>query len=237
MAAKCITVAELRSFKDKDGLAYKLNVFNDAELESVINQNVEWIEKLCGNKFRRLNEVWKLDGSGTDILRFPPSISYPLITVTEVKKLTDTDDIRADEEILTEDDDFVNCGHYLRKKVSYDTSRLLTGSGSYFVRGTKNWQVSGIWGQDCPEQIKRILKLLSVETLIPGVSKLKSGPAMSESIGDYSVSYGSVGSLSVSNTVLTGFGDIDRILGIYVNFSSLFSRDDTAAYLISSTPV
>lgn len=223
-----VTVAQLRAFKKSDGSLYDFTGFTDGDLQTALDESEELIEKVCHTRFYRATETWYFNGDDSKFLRFTPSVMYPVYTVSELLEV-DADGDTVDTWV--ENEDFVVQPHYLLA-VSADEGervRSLTGRG-YFPVGVRNFKITGLWGNSTPDTIRRVTKLLSLETLKPGVTSLKSGELQSESWPDYSVTYRYQSPSSVVATLGTGFTEIDRLLARYVNHAGLVMQHPHLAF-------
>jgi len=235
-----ISVRELRAFKNPKTLKTVFPTdLPDSYIESMCDLALETIERLTRNRFRKYQETWRIDGSGTNVLRFPPCIPYPLLSVTNVRLLADKDTI---EEELVLDEDYVNCGHFLKIADWGNPSiRKLVGNrtgNGYFERGVKNYEIVGVWGMEtAPAAIKHAVSLLTVELTYPGVLGLQSQMVAQQSWPDYTVTFKAANVGSTSSVTLTEYAEIDRLIKPYANWSTLFMRGDTVAYLVSSEEV
>ncbi len=228
----CVNTRQLRQFKDKTGVVYPLTGFSDQELQDTLDEAEALVERVCGTRFYTLYESWLFDGSGTELLRFPPLVPYPLLSVSEVAEVSSLGDI---DEYWVEGTDFVANAHFL-------TAGAVGGGSSVRVRrafstlgfwpaGLRNIRITGLWGwASCPQAVARAIKILAVETLIPGVAGLNSGDVSQQSWPDYTVSFRTDGGKQSP----TGYLYVDRLLSGYISWSSLFLRDRAGANLVSS---
>ena len=231
-----VSVQELRGFiNPKTRLPYVPADMPDTYLESILDFVVEDVERTTRNRFRLYRETWRIDGSGTNLLHFPPSIPYPLVVVEGLSLLADNATV---EETLIENEDFVNCGLFLKIANYGDitTRRHLSISPccSVFSRGVKNYEITGQWGMTTPPLgIKRAVMLLSVEMILPGATGMQTQLVAQQSWPDYTVTFrGS--KYDASSVMLTEYSEVDRLIKPFVNWSTLFMRGDTVAYLVSS---
>jgi len=224
-----VTVAQLRAYKRSNGEIYALSAFSDAELQACLDEAEELVEKITGTRYWESNETWYLDGQDSHYLRFTPIIGYPLLSATE---LLEVDENGAEIEEWVENEDFVNNGHYLLAVDVDDSARVGTiVSNGYFPAGVKNFKLTGVWGEcrtaDVPEALKRVIKLLALETVAPGLTGASKSDVQSEEWPDYKVSYRS-GSEKVATA--TGFKELDRILHRYTAGAAMFLHDEHRQY-------
>jgi len=231
-----VSVLEFRSFKDKNGDLYNLAGFTDIELQSFLAGAEELITRITHNKFASYNESWLVDGTGDPALIFTPRITYPLLSVTRVEELDSGFSIN---DTFVEDVDFVNRGHYLlagRSGVDPYSPRVeILSLGNYWSKGLKNYRVVGIWGMgETPEIIKRVIKLLAMEMLSPGVTQLSSSDVESFRLGDYAVKYRANSKAVEWSSRMTGFPELDRLIMPFISYAGMIMNSTEYSYLESS---
>lgn len=225
-----VTVAELKAFKQPSGAVYNISTggkgFSDDEIQTAIDDAEELVEKITHQRWYPSTETWYLNGFDSKYLRFPPTINYPLLVVTELLEI-DSDENTVDTWV--ENDDFVNHKHYLLAVENNDTERTGTVvTGGYFPEGIRNFKLAGIWGTaSCPKTVERVTKLLALEILSPGITHLSRSEIATKSWPDYTVTYRGGGTPSAGGT---GFMELDRLLHRYVNFAGMMLHDEMQAY-------
>lgn len=232
-----VTVAELKAFKKPDGTTYNISTggkgFTDDEIQLAINEAEELVEKITHQRWYSSVETWYLCGFDSKFLRFTPTIEYPLLVVTSLLEV-DEDDNTVDTWV--ENTDFVNQKHYLLAIETDDNDRIgtITAQGS-FPEGIRNFKLAGIWGtESCPKAVERVMKLMALESLSPGITYLSRSEISSKSWPDYSVTYRGGGQPSAGGT---GFMELDRILHRYVNLAGLMLHDEMRAYPLEQAAI
>lgn len=225
-----ITISVLKDFKDRNGTVYNLSNWTDDEIQAAIDEAEELVERITETRFYAATETWYLSGQGSRFLRLTPKINYPLLSVDSLLEVDESD---STIDTWEEDTDFVNNGHYLLAVDIDDSARIGTIiSNGYFPEGVKNFKLTGSFGSctlaNCPEAIKRVIKLLALESISPGMSYLTRREVVQQSWPDHSVTYRS-GQRNVQNSA-TGFEELDRILARYKNYASLFLHDEMTQY-------
>lgn len=232
-----VTLDELKQTKDQNGNVYDLSMFTDEELQSMLDAAEEQIQKVTGNVFGPFEETWHIDGSGEDVLMFPPAITYPLLEIDSVEEI-DLDG--AVIETLIEGTDIINNAHYLRINFSrtWEPRRRVAINGVPFVKGLRNYKVVGTWGMwETPAIVKKAIALLAIEMLMPGTTYAGDGNVESFRLGDYAVKFGNSQYDKTYRKHLTGHPLLDAWLRPYVNYSTLVFNHVEFADLIDSTYV
>lgn len=150
----------------------------------------------------------RFNGSGSDILYFPPMTSENLSAITTVKDLSCCTDA-----ITYDNSDLINFGHWVQ--INEACSGTTTCS-SIFPCGDNNIEVCGSWGKTMPAAIKRAIIMLALEGIEPGLSGLANPNGVrSATWEDFRISY------SVEERprglMTTGYQEIDDLLVLYTN--------------------
>lgn len=207
-----------------NGRVVDLTAFTDAELEEAIVLAEKMIEGITNDIFYTLsNQTYSFDGKGLSKIWFPPRVPYKLLELTSTKFI---DIVSGDEEILVEDEDFIRYEHYLEMTREYGRSprERTFGSSSSFYKGQKNIQIVGDWGRTVtPPEIKYVTRVLAIERLKPGSTKISGSDISQASWPDFAISVRGAGEGGHDITGgTTGYPDLDRMLARHINYIDLF---------------
>jgi len=182
---------------------------DDDLITDLINQATEYIERYCGRRFKKTiytNEEIDSDGSGTLFIKNYPIDSASSFTLKERNSESNEDDW----DTVDSEDYFVN----------YDAGLIYKVADGLWVKGRKMYRVSYTAGYDFNNSTtylsdtgagdleyaiwKLVKSVYDKKTIISGIR--------SESIGDYSVSYG---------RELYASSEIKEILDRYAKFDTI----------------
>jgi hypothetical protein len=215
-----ITADEVKCKKIGGVVVEQVKLYTDAEIEEEIAFIEQWIELITGDIFYTKIETNEFDGNGLTRLFFPPDIPYQvqIENITSVKDF-DTDGLLLDTFI--EGEDFVPREFFLEIALSFpeDTPRRGILRGGVWPRGQKNIHIEASWGlEETPGTIKKAACLLVLEKLIPGSTGMAPQDVIQAVWPDFTISYKSEKAFGMT----TGFAEVDRLLMLHLNHSSLF---------------
>jgi len=235
-----LTVSGLKAFRPSGSTAaLDFTNWSDNELQTILDEVEEIFEKATQNKFHSLSDTVYVSGEDQSFLFLPQhaSYSYPIISVTSVEEVDLNGTVLT---TYTEGTDFKINGHYLYTDVGFpDSVRASVAKNSFWPRGHRNIKVVGTFGMSStPAVVSRAGYTLAVINSL-GLSEsglLKSSDLVKdkEKWDDYEVEYQTEGAaVRTSGAVpnITGYVEIDRILGRYVNMSTLFMSTDSSAHV------
>ena len=228
MASCVYTVDEFRDFRV--GCApVDFDCFDDIDIQAAIDYASELIDRYTNRTWCPYNQSYYFNGNGLPKLFFESKTSDKLSSLVSITVKRSS------------------CGTF----EDFDISRVCvhpyyldlgTGSGgcggggcgrssgyNFWPQGCDNICVTGAWGEPVvPAGIKRAIKLLAMESLVPGSATGTSGGACSglpsnvkQAVWpDFQVTFESTG---VNSKNSTGVLEVDRILDMYTdNYSQLF---------------
>ena len=222
--ANYVTAATLKTFKI-DGCVIDLTGYSDTEIEEAIVLAESIIESITNDRFYSSTETNLFDGNGKNVLFFAPRTSYQILTITSVKDL-DIDGVTVIE-TLVENSDFVRYPHYLEVGKSWpgDTPRRGVFRGGTWPLGQNNIQVIGTWGRTTtPVEIIRATKLLAIETLKPGSTKMTRDDVTQAVWSDFTVTFKGN---DLATGMGTGFLEVDKLLSRFINLVDMFVTTTT----------
>ena len=235
-----LTVSGLKAFRPSGSTAaLDFTGWTDDQLQTILDEVEEIFESGTGNKFHSFSETVYVSGVHQAFLFLPQhgSYRYPIVSITSVEEVDLAGTVLT---TYVEDTDFIAHGHYLYTDVAFpDTIRASVSKNSYWPRGHRNIKIVGTFGMSStPAVILRAGYTLAVINTL-GLSKsglLKSSDLVKEQEKweDYEVKYQSEASAVRSDMKtpnITGYVEIDRILGRYVNYSDLFMSTDNSVHL------
>lgn len=216
-----VTVAQIQAEKGPGGRSIDLTNWTDAQIQTKIDEVEAIVESITGDIFYTLEAAtYKFDGNYLTFLPFPPKVSYALLSVDSVKNY-DTDQSTV-LDTYTEHTDFEAREHWLELIKGYpeDSARRRFRAQGKWPKGQLNIWVTGDWGaSSCPEDIKRAVKLLTLEHLSPGSMGLATPDVMQMAWADLTVTYKTQNMDNLERQ--TGFLEVDRLLSRHINYSSL----------------
>jgi len=235
-----LTVSGLKAFRPSGSTAaLDFSDWADSELQTILDEVEEIFESGTGNKFHSFSETIYVSGVHQSFLFLPQhgAYKYPVVSITSVEEVDLTGTVLT---TYVEDTDFIAHGHYLYTNVAFpNTIRAAVAKNSYWPRGHRNIKIVGTFGMaSTPAAVLRAGYTFAVVNTL-GLSKsglLKSSDLVKEEEkwDDYQVKYQKGGAAVRSDTAtpsITGYIEIDRILGRYVNYSDLFMSTDNSAHL------
>ena len=170
-------------------LAVDINSSLDSQLADWISAVTNYIDRYTGKSFEEtIDEVRYFDGNGKDEIQVDDFISISSVEILELDS-TDVD------YTLTEgvDSDYITFPYNDTPK--YRLQMTINSQIANFLKGEKRIKVTATWGHSStvPKDIELAATMLVASIVEKG---MKGGTIMSESLGDYSVSYANVDNLS-----------------------------------------
>lgn len=208
-----VTATEVREFKIA-GSIVDLTAYSDDEIEEAIIQAQDLITLITKRTFELSDTgvAKRFNGDATSELCVVPTYPGKIHSVSAVA-LLDGDDV-----IYTYNaDDYVVRPFSILLREGPLSVRIASSVSGQWPRGLDNIRITGQWGETCPAAVKRAVKALTLETLIPGSSGYTGDSIKREKWEDYEVEY-----LLDKGVTSTGFVAIDQLLAPYVVSSSLF---------------
>jgi hypothetical protein len=213
--------------------------FTDAALSDIIDDAEALIERATNDRFYRFTDTIFSDGNGGTSLDLPAHAAFPY----KILSLTSVEEVDFDQTtVLTtyaEGVDFrQDGGHYLYVDTnSSPSARTFFSNTRFWPSGQRNIKIVGDFGHDpTPNGIVRATALLSIAWSIGsefmGLDANAGGTTIKqEQWQDYFVTFG----LSEANSErmtsgvpnITGYLEIDRILGQYMNYAGFMSAPPT----------
>jgi len=190
--------------------------FSDSDIEEYAVLAEEMIEKFTNDKFRIVSDTLEVDGSGSSMLNISKYTSLQILSITQIKYISDTYD------------EVIDSSYYevYKRFIKLDESLEIRGypylSTGNWVKGSKNYEVTGTFGwSSTPALITRAAILLA-RKLIDNDDPESAGGALSplmksEKIGDYSYTKDDGGDFGKNLQSFTGDIEIDSILSSYIN--------------------
>lgn len=214
-----ITAQELRDFKVR-GKSVCLTNYNNDELDDEIQMVSDLIEWYTGTVFRSVATTVYLNGNGTHWLKLWPELNGPLISVSSLLYV-DNNDTTLDT--LTQNTDFVIEPYALvkpmRPDLNLNSPRLTSGIDSTlrWVKGYRNYKATLTYGRaSVPLEVKKAVKILTSESLMPGITGLQRDDVYLERWEDYTIQYrDSQRTPTPDPSATLGFPAVDRLLDRY----------------------
>jgi hypothetical protein len=210
------TAADLRAFKIGCN-PIDLSCFTDAELNEALELALDVIQRLTNRNWCAVTERRCFDGSGE------PKQFFRSVTTDKLSTVT----------LIT----VAGCGSTTPRTITtacvtpYYLDLTLAGCCGcgldIWPEGCKNVCVTGTWGETVvPAAIRRAVKLLALDKLIPGGASGGSQCAgmpnnvKQASWPDFSVTFDTEDTASVDGT---GLLEVDRLIALYANpFTNMF---------------
>ena len=197
MALKAYALTTVARYKTFAGITVATD---DTLIEIFINQVTEFVEKYCGRRFKKTTyTATKLDSDGGEVLHVP---QYPIIS-TSTFTLYSRDTIENEDDWTTVDSE----DYY----IDYDAGLIYRIGGNKWIRGRQYYKVDYTAGYDFDNTTTFLSDTqagdleYAVWQLIDEGIDYKSGEesVKSESIADYSVTYGSTveGNMSMKSVL------------------------------------
>ncbi len=215
-----LTVSNLRSTVFPGGKIVDFSNYTNSQLETIIGRVETLIERITNDIFYPKTETYFFDGSGKPELYFTPLVPYKLLTLTSAQEVDD--DPTKVLDTLTENKEFKKFPHALVMFSDYDTRRKKVLRGEWFVKGLKNYKLTGVWGNlETPKEIEYVTALLAGREIDPTTVQLSPSNVKRIDWPDFEIEFRSDASAEVYKQS-TGFLEIDRILARYINYSNSF---------------
>lgn len=190
--------------KVENYLNVDINSSFDSQITSWISAVESYINKYTGRNFTSGSATRYFNGNGQRELEIDEFVS---ITTVQILNLEDDDVMYS----LTEGkaEDFITWPYNITAK----TRLILTPDASVgtWLSGPRRIKITAVWGFDSsvPADIELAATILLASIIEKG---LKGGSVQSESLGDYSVSYGSI------DDVASSMG-VKKILNSYIEYT------------------
>lgn len=212
-----LTVAQFQAAKDKNGDTIDTSSYTDAELEVIISEAEELIERICHDQFYSSTDTYYFDGSGTNYLFMAPQVMYALLTPTTVTDVDFEDDLVTTYDL---DEDYKNWGHFLEINADSTDVRRMVGSTGVWPVGEHNIKVVGTWGHTTtPVNITKATRLLCMEEVVPESTGMLGAGIRRKEWQDFEVEFADVD----ESVQMTGWDKVDRILGFFINHADLLT--------------
>lgn len=228
-----VTATEVRQHKIA-GEVVDLSMYSDAEIDVEIDLAEQLIERLTNDWFYPKDVDVILDGNGEYALFFYPEVPAKVLSLTSVEEV-DEDQVTV-LHTYDENDDFVKYDHYMRLfhlQGQRQNSRARVDQSGRWPRGEKNIKVVGSFGwAETPEAIKKAVKLLALERLMPGSTGIAPRDVTQASWPDFTITYRGDGA---GEDTTTGFAETDRLIQPYLNPVDMFLVVPDHATLHSSS--
>lgn len=166
-------------------------------LEAALEAATDAIEVVTGQWVCPREVCFKVRGSGTRNLYFPPAVIAPVISIRSIKK---------NGTCIT--DPYFCSQHYVKGTSCFDRCE---------------YEICGEFGYETiPPLLKRALVILALEYAQPGVTGYANPQGVTRADwSDFSVSYRVRNSEDVHGRT-TGIFEVDRILANYINYAGMF---------------
>lgn len=203
------------------------DAFTDADIDQVIADVTNVINKYTGDNFNLVSQALIFDGPGKHTLHLTRKTPLRLLSITQIQyrdAYKSTDNFDADGSVLNADT-YVPYSHYVERyendEVRNSASNVLVtnmfgetiAKGAIWLKGSKNYKITGTWGHSSvPKGIKWITVMMARERITPG-STAQYAMKQSERWIDYSYSTPYPGLIPV----VTGIQAVDQILPQYIN--------------------
>lgn len=213
-----ISFVELNNYKVA-GSTIDISAYSTPEIISAIDHTESFIEYTCGDIFYPKADIKYFDGNGNYKLFLPPTSVQKILAINSVVEV-DFDGVSILHTFI-EDVDFKKYDYYLEtaRAMFLGNNRARITGGGVWPAGQKNIRVDGTWGSaNISDEIKFCTTVLTLERLKPGCTKMSSRDVKQVVWSDFTVTFS--GSSTDSN--LTGFIEVDRILSRHVNMCSMF---------------
>ena len=175
--------------KIQNYLAVDINSSLDSQLTDWITAVTNYIDNYTGKSFEKtVDEIRYFDGNGKNEIQIDDFISISSVEILELNS-TDVD------YTLTEgaNSDYITSPYNDIPK--YLLKMTINSQIANFLSGEKRIKITATWGHSStvPKDVELVATMLVSSIIEKG---MKGGTIMSESLGDYSVSYASLDNLS-----------------------------------------
>lgn len=174
--------------KIQNYLALDISSSLDSQIEDWITAVQNYIDNFTGKSFGTTSETRYFDGNGKNEIQIDDFVS---ITSVEILELDSTDV----DYTLTEgvNSDYITYPYNTTPK--YMLKMTINSQIATFLKGEKRVKITATWGHQSsvPKDIE-----LAATILVAGIIEkgAKGGPVTSETLGDYTISFGNVDNLS-----------------------------------------
>jgi len=236
------TIAELKTFRPPgSSVALDFSTWTDEQLQDALDDTEVFFKDCLNQIFCPTAAVLFGNGNGGTHLFMPQDVNFPhqIVSISKVEEV-DFDQDRVIQEFV-EDMDFQIEAYFLRANETIPNRvRTAVGRLHAWPKGVKNIRIEGTFGYaEAPRQVKRAAYWYTVSQTLG--EKAARFSASSDDTGvtkerweDYTEHRGAAVTTlkrkAMGVPTITGYLDIDRLLGPFVNYSDMFAVPPLTAH-------